>query len=83
MTRPVFTVRCLALVLPTAFLLFVPSSRPARATDLELAISGNYFTVNGTARFLVFVSYFDALDVKAASAASGASEALTRRSARA
>jgi hypothetical protein len=30
---------------------------------LELAVSGNHFTVNGTAKFLVFVSYFDALDV--------------------
>jgi hypothetical protein len=37
----------------------------ALAADLELAIDEEMFTVNGTPRFLVFVSYFDAMDVSA------------------
>lgn len=40
---------------------------PARAdSSLVLGIQGDHFTVNGTAKFLVFVSYFDALDVRGA-----------------
>lgn len=39
----------------------------ARAeSSLVLGIQGDHFTVNGAPKFLVFVSYFDALDVRAA-----------------
>jgi hypothetical protein len=37
----------------------------ALAVTLELGIDEEMFTVNGTPRFLVFVSYFDAMDVSA------------------
>jgi hypothetical protein len=37
----------------------------ALAATLELGIDEEMFTVNGTPQFLVFVSYFDAMDVSA------------------
>lgn len=40
------------------------------ADDLVLTIDGRAFKVNGTAKFLVFVSYFDAFDVSNANLAS-------------
>jgi hypothetical protein len=41
---------------------------PTLAAGQSLGISGNRFTVDGTPRFLVFVSYFDAMDVPDANA---------------
>jgi hypothetical protein len=38
-------------------------TRASAQSSLVLGIQGNHFTVNGTAKFLVFASYFDALDV--------------------
>lgn len=42
-----------------------PQQEMEVAAALELGIDENMFTVNGTTRFLVFVSYFDAMDVSA------------------
>jgi hypothetical protein len=43
-----------------------PAAAPAPAPRaLTLGIAGRQFTVNGTPRFLTFVSYFDALDATA------------------
>jgi hypothetical protein len=39
------------------------SSGSSARVDLVLSIDGNKFKVDGTAKFLVFVSYFDGLDV--------------------
>jgi hypothetical protein len=56
-----------AIVLLTLFVAFGLAAHPSASsnvTDLELTIgTGNFkFEVNGTSRFLVFVSYFDAMD---------------------
>jgi len=40
-------------------LLALPATAAAQAT---LAVQGDHFTVNGQAKFLTFISYFDGLD---------------------
>lgn len=50
---------------PTARHLSLPSGPPDTSTQtqtLALGVSGDAFTVDGQKRFLLFVSYFDALD---------------------
>ncbi|HEX5475390.1 MAG TPA: hypothetical protein VFX12_12065 [Vicinamibacterales bacterium] len=47
-----------AILLVTA-----PAARRVAASTLEIGIDENMFTVNGVDKFLVFVSYFDAMDV--------------------
>lgn len=51
----VFVVGCLA----------VPVGGMDAASELRLGTDGEHFTVNGTARFLTLVSYFDAMDAVA------------------
>lgn len=46
-------------------LLFLSTGPRGAAQTLELGIDEEMFTVNGTRKFLVFVSYFDAMDVTA------------------
>lgn len=62
--------RHVTAVASAVFALLVLNVDPARvrlsgASVLELGIREENFTVNGTSKFLVFVSYFDALDVSA------------------
>jgi hypothetical protein len=45
------------------FMLFPPGSTRVKGTTLEIGINENMFTVNGATKFLVFASYFDAMDV--------------------
>ncbi len=54
-------------VIGTLALMAVMAARPVAGTAggaLVLGTSGSRFTVDGTSRFLVFVSYFDAMDAK-------------------
>lgn len=54
----------LATILGTMVLILMPPGRASlHATTLEIGIDENMFTVNGVDKFLVFVSYFDAMDV--------------------
>jgi hypothetical protein len=49
------------------FMLLPPGSTRVTGTTLEIGISENMFTVNGVSKFLVFASYFDAMDVTSTS----------------
>lgn len=54
--------RLLCFVLTIGLAVSSPASIDVGAADLILETSGSRFTVNGQQKFLVFVSYFDALD---------------------
>ncbi len=59
--------RLLTVLLAAALALPAATSSPRLAPDappLRLGTSGRAFTVDGTARFLTFASYFDALDAR-------------------
>jgi hypothetical protein len=47
-------------------LVSIGAMRPQRPAGPSIAIEGDRFTLNGSARFLIFVSYFDALHANSA-----------------
>jgi len=54
--------RLVAFLIALGIVVSGPATSVVRADALELTIDGRAFKVNGTAKFLVFVSFFDAFD---------------------
>jgi hypothetical protein len=55
--------RWAAAILFAGTLVFVPAKGRVHAAGPTLSTSGTHFTINGNQKFLLLVSYFDALDV--------------------
>ena len=55
--------RWAAAVLFAGTLVFVPAKGRVHAAGPTLSTSGTHFTIDGGQKFLLLVSYFDALDV--------------------
>jgi hypothetical protein len=60
--RPFYNVIMARRAVTTALLVAVVALAPARSAAQRLTIQGDRFAVDGTPRFLTFISYFDAME---------------------